>query len=74
MPAAAVLEGLATVLLEGLEFVAPHLLQAPGYLVLRFVLWRPRERVTYDSDATAWAGGVVWILGVVFGLALLVSR
>ena len=53
------------VVLEGAE----HLLQAPGYLVLRFVLRRPSNRVKYDSAATALAGVVVWF-AVVAGAVL----
>jgi hypothetical protein len=52
------LEVLTNAVLEGAE----HLLQAPGYFVLRFVLRRPTDRVSYDSAASALVGLVVWFL------------
>jgi hypothetical protein len=64
MPGLALIEGVFTVALEGAE----HLLQAPGYLALRFVLRRPSSQVQYDSAAAALAGAVVWFVIAAGGL------
>ena len=67
MPASVVL-GVAV---DGLAFVGEHLVVAPGWVVLRFVLWRPASRVRYHSFEAAVAGAVVWVVAVVVGLAVL---
>lgn len=61
MPAGVALEVALDVLLHAGE----HLVLAPGYLVLRFVLWRPATRVKYSSFESALAGAVVWVAAVV---------
>jgi hypothetical protein len=62
VPAGGALEAAFNVLLET---GGRHLVLAPGYVVLRFVLWRPAKRVRYSSFATALAGAVVWVVGIV---------
>jgi hypothetical protein len=74
MPAGVVLEAVANILVEFLGVVFEHVLQAPGYLFLRFVLRRPSDRVAYDSAATALAGVLVWGVVAVSVLLLLRSR
>lgn len=61
MPAGVAVEVALNVLLQAGE----HLVLAPGYVVLRFLLWRPAKRVRYNSFATALAGAVVWVVGFV---------
>ncbi len=45
----------------GME-AAWHLIPAPGYFVLRFVLRRPRDRVSYDDASTVLLGLLGWLL------------
>ena len=59
MPAGVALEIAFNVLRETGE----HLVLAPGYVVLRFMLWRPAKRVRYSSLATALAAVVVGVAG-----------
>jgi hypothetical protein len=68
------LEAVANTVIEFLVVVLEHVLQAPGYLVLRYVLRRPRHCVEYDSAATALVGVVVWGVVAVGVLLLLRSR
>ena len=71
MPASVALAVVVNALEAVGEHVAQHLVLAPGWVVLRFVLWRPASRVRYHSFEAAVAGAAVWVAAVVVGLAVL---